>query len=51
MPVQCLSVVVDGSGSDERARLRALDSVRGLSAGYLDRASAAEASLFGVLMN
>eukprot|EP01045_Picozoa_sp_COSAG04_P006490 COSAG04_NODE_320_length_16877_cov_26.485401_1_plen_4766_part_00 len=47
--VQCESVLGADAGSDEAARLGALECVRGLSRASLGRASESEASLFDVL--
>eukprot|EP01045_Picozoa_sp_COSAG04_P016368 COSAG04_NODE_1360_length_7092_cov_12.824825_1_plen_1672_part_10 len=48
--VQCESVLAVDAGSDESARLDALECVRGLSPAGLGHVSGSEASLFGVLM-
>eukprot|EP01045_Picozoa_sp_COSAG04_P027049 COSAG04_NODE_3884_length_2450_cov_5.538069_1_plen_816_part_11 len=47
--VQCESVLAVDAGSDESARLGALECVRGLSPASLGHVSGSEASLFGVL--
>eukprot|EP01045_Picozoa_sp_COSAG04_P012082 COSAG04_NODE_800_length_10199_cov_36.147327_1_plen_2772_part_10 len=47
--VQCESVLTVGAGSDESARLGALECVRGLSPASLVSVSESEASLLGVL--
>eukprot|EP01045_Picozoa_sp_COSAG04_P003103 COSAG04_NODE_122_length_24803_cov_180.609415_5_plen_2220_part_00 len=49
MVVQCESVLAVDTGSDESARLGALECVRGLSPATLGCVSESEASLFGVL--
>eukprot|EP01045_Picozoa_sp_COSAG04_P036388 COSAG04_NODE_8832_length_926_cov_1.615478_1_plen_276_part_01 len=49
--VQCESVLAVDAGSDESARLGALECVRGLSPAGLGHVSGSEASLFGVLVD
>eukprot|EP01045_Picozoa_sp_COSAG04_P016169 COSAG04_NODE_1329_length_7203_cov_11.591216_1_plen_934_part_10 len=49
--VQCESLLGAGVGSEQGARLSALECVRGMSPAWLGRVDASEASLFGVLLS